>query len=157
MTWVNEAKLSGRAVKDAARTGNGPWRFSIATGGGRKKDGSGNWPTEFFDIVCWHASAGEVKRGAEVLVIGRLRQSSWETNGQKHSRVEVVATSITDANATEPVTEPKKFRSAFAGDAPPTMKKYELPTGSAIEHAQKVAPARPITANDPISDDDVPL
>lgn len=36
--FINEVRLSGRAFKDAERKGNGPFRFAIVQGGGKKKD-----------------------------------------------------------------------------------------------------------------------
>jgi single-strand DNA-binding protein len=150
MSFTNKIEISGRVVKDAVRVGAGPFRFSIATGGAKKRGSEERWPTEYFDCICWHDSAAEVKRGAEVLVVGRLRQSAWEKDGQKYSRVEIVAQTITDAKEAGP------YVPAFAGDAPPTTKKYELPS-RVVEHGQKVAEARPVTADDPITDSDIPF
>lgn len=53
----------------------------------------------FFDIVCWAAmaeNAGEsLRKGARVLVTGRLEQRSWETqDGEKRSKIEVVADEV---------------------------------------------------------------
>lgn len=52
----------------------------------------------FFDIVCWREMAENVSesltRGARVIVTGRLEQRSWEQDGKKRSRVEVVADEI---------------------------------------------------------------
>jgi single-strand DNA-binding protein len=52
--------------------------------------------TSFFDIVCWRELAENasesLRRGARVIVTGRLEQRSWETSdGDKRSKVEVVA------------------------------------------------------------------
>ncbi len=51
--------------------------------------------TSFFDIVCWRElaenAAESLTKGARVIVSGRLEQRSWESNGEKRSKVEVVA------------------------------------------------------------------
>ncbi len=52
--------------------------------------------TSFFDIVCWRELAENasesLRRGARIIVTGRLEQRSWETSdGDKRSKVEVVA------------------------------------------------------------------
>jgi single-strand DNA-binding protein len=52
----------------------------------------------FFDIKCW-AQLGEnvaqsLHKGARVIVSGRLEQQSWERDGQKHSKVEIVADEV---------------------------------------------------------------
>lgn len=53
----------------------------------------------FFDVTCWRDLAenvaSTVQKGTRVLVTGRLEQRSWETqNGEKRSRVEVVADEV---------------------------------------------------------------
>lgn len=118
MNVVNEVRISGRAVKDATKTGNGPYRFSIATGGGKKRDSEQRWPTEYFDVTWFSDRGNQVKRGAEVEVVGRLRQSRWERDGEKHSRVEIAAKEVTgqsiDANKAEPLT-PRSYCDIEAG------------------------------------------
>jgi single-strand DNA-binding protein len=52
--------------------------------------------TSFFDVVCWRELAENtsesLKRGARIIVTGRLEQRSWENQeGEKRSKVEVVA------------------------------------------------------------------
>ena len=53
----------------------------------------------FFDVKCW-AQMGEnvaesIPRGTRVVVVGRLEQRSWETDGgEKRSKVEVVADEV---------------------------------------------------------------
>ncbi|MGQ0743321.1 MAG: single-stranded DNA-binding protein [Acidimicrobiales bacterium] len=52
----------------------------------------------FFDVVCWREMAENVsesiQKGARVVVTGRLEQRSWETNGEKRNKVEVVADEV---------------------------------------------------------------
>ncbi len=52
----------------------------------------------FFDVVCWREMAENVseslQKGARVVVTGRLEQRSWESNGEKRSKVEVVADEV---------------------------------------------------------------
>jgi len=52
----------------------------------------------FFDIKCW-SQLGEnvstsVAKGNRVIVSGRLEQQSWEQDGQKRSKVEIVADEV---------------------------------------------------------------
>src|SRR3954454_1874707 len=52
----------------------------------------------FFDIKCW-AQLGEnvsasVAKGNRVIVTGRLEQQSWEQDGNKRSKVEIVADEV---------------------------------------------------------------
>jgi single-strand DNA-binding protein len=55
--------------------------------------------TDYVDIVAW-AGLGErvgqyLSKGRRCLVQGRLQSRSWEQDGQKRSKVEVVASDIT--------------------------------------------------------------
>jgi single-strand DNA-binding protein len=54
--------------------------------------------TSFFDVVCWgqlaENTAQSLGRGARVLVSGRLDQRSWESNGERRSKVEITADEI---------------------------------------------------------------
>jgi len=66
----------------------------------RYQDRNNEWQEEtgFFNIVCWGDLAENVqslKKGTRVIVDGRMRQRSWETeNGDKRSVVEVQADEI---------------------------------------------------------------
>ena len=68
----------------------------------RKRDEAGNWvdgDPSFYDVVCWRNLAENVceslTKGATVIVVGKLRQRSWETDdGSKRSKVEVNAEHI---------------------------------------------------------------
>ena len=61
----------------------------------------GEWveETSFFNVVCWADLAenvsASVQKGSRILVMGRLRQRSWETDqGEKRSIVEIVADDV---------------------------------------------------------------
>ncbi|HEY5013739.1 MAG TPA: single-stranded DNA-binding protein [Acidimicrobiia bacterium] len=61
----------------------------------------GEWveETSFFNVVCWadlaDNVAASVQKGSRILVMGRLRQRSWETdNNEKRSVVEVIAEEV---------------------------------------------------------------
>lgn len=65
------------------------------------KDSSGEWQeaTDYIDIVCWGPLAERVaqylSKGRRCLVQGRLQSRSWEQEGQKRSKVEVLANDVT--------------------------------------------------------------
>lgn len=134
---TNEVRISGRAVKDAVRNGNGPYRFSIACDSGKKS-------TEFFSIVWWSERGTQVKKGAELQIVGRLHQSSWEKNGEKFSRVEVVANDVSG---------PSIEGNTPAPPLPPLTPKFPVPTRGPRDY--KVAETRPVTPTDPITDLDI--
>jgi single-strand DNA-binding protein len=68
----------------------------------RMKDESGQWKdgeTSFFRVSCWRQLAENVAesltRGANVIVVGRLQQRSWETqDGEKRTVIEIEADEI---------------------------------------------------------------
>ena len=65
------------------------------------KGADGNWQeaTDYVDVTAW-GPLGErvsqyVTKGRPVLVSGRLQSRAWEQDGQKRSKVEVVAQDVT--------------------------------------------------------------
>jgi single-strand DNA-binding protein len=68
----------------------------------RIKDANGQWKdgdTSFFRINCWRQLAENVAetltRGSRTIVIGRLKQRSWETQeGEKRTVIEIEADEI---------------------------------------------------------------
>jgi len=65
------------------------------------KGQDGNWQeaTDYIDIVAWGPLGERVSeylsKGRPCLVNGRLQSRSWEQDGQKRSKVEVVAQDVT--------------------------------------------------------------
>jgi single-strand DNA-binding protein len=81
-------------------TGQNVTSFSLALNRSYK-DASGEWQevTDYIDIVCWGPLAERVaqylSKGRRCLVQGRLQSRSWEQDGQKRSKVEVLANDVT--------------------------------------------------------------
>lgn len=54
--------------------------------------------TSFFDVIAWGTTAENsaqcLAKGDRVVVYGRLDQRSWETDGDKRSKVEITATEV---------------------------------------------------------------
>jgi single-strand DNA-binding protein len=65
------------------------------------KDQSGEWQeaTDYIDVVAWGPLGERVsqylQKGRRCLVQGRLQSRSWEQEGQKRSKVEVLASDVT--------------------------------------------------------------
>ncbi|MBQ8285411.1 MAG: single-stranded DNA-binding protein, partial [Thermoguttaceae bacterium] len=63
----------------------------------RRKDASGNWIEEatFVDVTVWGRSAEVLaeytRKGSQILVEGRLKMDSWEQEGQRRTKLKVVA------------------------------------------------------------------
>jgi single-strand DNA-binding protein len=102
MTDLNRVTVIGRLTRDCELkyTGSGLaiCRFSLANNY-RKKTGN-DWGEEvnFFDFVFFGRSAEALSKyltkGKQVAVAGELRQNRWEQDGQKRSKVEIVASDI---------------------------------------------------------------
>ncbi|WP_457568607.1 single-stranded DNA-binding protein [Desulfurobacterium sp.] len=101
MANLNKVFLAGRLTRDPelqhTNAGTPFTRFTIAVNR-NYRDRNGNWQeeTSFIDIVVWGDAADRAvsrfNKGTEILVEGRLRQSTWENEaGEKRSKIEVVA------------------------------------------------------------------
>ena len=97
---VNKVILIGNLTRDPevkyTPQGTAVAKIGIATNE-RFKDKDGQWQDrpEYHNIVAWQRLAeiaGEyLKKGSKVYIEGRLQTSSWEKDGQKHYKTEVVA------------------------------------------------------------------
>jgi single-strand DNA-binding protein len=100
---INHVVLVGRLTRDpelAHTPGGTPvLRLGLAVNG-RQKDEMGNWVDKpnFFDVKVFGNQAEmlsqHLAKGRRIGVDGRLDWSSWESEGQKRSKVEVVAQSV---------------------------------------------------------------
>lgn len=84
----------------AIPSGQSVCQFSLALNRSYK-DASGEWKeaTDYIDVVAWGPLGERVaqycQKGKQVLVNGRLQSRSWEQDGQKRSKVEVLAQDVT--------------------------------------------------------------
>lgn len=100
----NQVILMGNLTRDpelrTTPNGTNVCSFSLALNRSYKSaDGEWQEATDFIDIVAW-AQLGErvaqyLSKGRAALVNGRLQSRSWEQDGQKRSKVEVVANDVT--------------------------------------------------------------
>jgi single-strand DNA-binding protein len=101
---INQVILMGNLTRDPElRTtpgGQSVCSFSLAVNRSwQGQDGQTQEAVDYFDVTAW-AKLGELvnqylSKGRKCLVQGRLSQRSWEKDGQKHSKVEVVASDVT--------------------------------------------------------------
>ena len=101
---INQVMLMGNLTRDPELrqipSGQSVCSFSLALNRSYK-DASGEWKeaTDYIDVVAW-ANLGErvaqyVTKGRRVLVQGKLQSRSWEQDGAKRSKVEVLASDVT--------------------------------------------------------------
>ena len=101
--YLNKVFLIGNLTRDpelkALPSGTKVASFGIATNRLFKdKEGKKQEQTEFHNIVAF-ARLGELcaqylKKGQSVLVDGRIQTRSWETNGEKKYRTEIIADNV---------------------------------------------------------------
>jgi single-strand DNA-binding protein len=100
----NQVILMGNLTRDpelrTTPNGTNVCSFSLALNRSYKSaDGDWQEATDFIDIVAWGALGERVaqylSKGRAALVNGRLQSRAWEQDGQKRSKVEVVAQDVT--------------------------------------------------------------
>lgn len=99
----------------------------------RRRNQSGEWveETNFFDLSVWGRNAEIVcqytRRGSAILVEGKLKQDSWEQDGQKRSRVKVMVDRIQLLSARDESgqTGDEVKRATVTPPAPPVKRKPE--------------------------------
>ncbi|HSH56303.1 MAG TPA: single-stranded DNA-binding protein [Candidatus Limnocylindrales bacterium] len=101
---LNQVTLMGNLTRDpelrATPGGQNVCSFSLALNRSYK-DQSGEWQeaTDYIDVTAWGPLGERVSqylaKGRRCLVQGRLQSRSWEQEGQKRSKVEVLASDVT--------------------------------------------------------------
>ena len=99
MNQLNLTLIEGNACRDPEikTTGNGTviCKMSIASNRFYKSGEGFEKEVSFFDVDCFGETAklcGEkVKRGDEIRITGRLKQSRWESEGKQRSAVVIIA------------------------------------------------------------------
>lgn len=101
---VNVVCLAGNLTRDAelkqTTNGNAVLTFTLAVNEPYKNPTTGTWDRRpnFFDCVMFGARAEKlaqyIRKGSKVSIAGRLRYRTWEQDGAKRSKVEVVADEI---------------------------------------------------------------
>lgn len=101
--YINKAILYGNITRDpelrAMPSGQNVCSFSMATHRTYKdRDGKKQEQTDFHNVVVFGKTADTVaqymKKGSAIYVEGRIQTRSWEQNGEKKYRTEVVSESI---------------------------------------------------------------
>ena len=98
--YINKVMLFGNLTRDpelrALPSGMNVVNFSVATNRVFKdRDGKKQEQTDFHNVVVFGRQADTVnqylKKGSSVFVEGRMQTRSWEKDGEKKYRTEVVA------------------------------------------------------------------
>jgi single-strand DNA-binding protein len=96
--------IIGNVTRDAelryTSSGLSVGSFSVAVSE-RQRGPGGDWQEgepSYYDVTCFRllgeSVAETVAKGDRVIVTGRLKQSRWEQDGNKRSKVEVIADDV---------------------------------------------------------------
>jgi single-strand DNA-binding protein len=153
---VNQVILMGNLTRDPelrqTPSGQSVVSFSLALNRAYK-DQSGDWQeaTDYIDVVAWGPLAERIAqymtKGRRALVQGRLQSRSWEQDGQKRSKVEVLANDVTFLDGRG------EGESSGAGNAPSGS---SAPSTSSSSSKKKDTVIEDI-GDEPINLDDIPF
>lgn len=106
-TDLNHVVLIGRLTRDLGSDerdfgyiGNGQARANVSIAVNRSRKNGEQWIDEanFFNVTIWGKTAENLKpyliKGKQIAVEGYLKQDRWEKDGQKQSRISIVANSV---------------------------------------------------------------
>lgn len=134
---INQVSITGNLTREpelrATQGGTAVLSFGIAVND-RRKNSSGQWEDvpNFFECVTFGNRATGLSdiltKGMKVAIAGKLHYSSWEKDGQKHSKVDIIANDVELMQNRKPQHEPQQYQQpqqtqAFAPQ-PPTMDVY---------------------------------
>lgn len=147
---INQVTLMGNLTRDpelrSTPNGQSVCSFSLALNRSYK-DQSGEWQdaTDYIDVVAW-AQLGErvsqyLSKGRRCLITGRLQSRSWEQDGQKRSKVEVLANDVT-------------FLDGRGGESAPNNEPFQAPKTSSRAKEETV---EDVNDDEPINLDDIPF
>ena len=101
---INSVSISGNLTREPevrqTQSGTCILNFGVAVNERRKNPQTGEWEDypNFIDCVMFGQRAESVSKfldkGSKVAIHGKLRYSSWEKDGQRRSKVEVVVEDI---------------------------------------------------------------
>jgi single-strand DNA-binding protein len=135
---INHVAITGNLTRApelrATQGGTAVLSFGIAVND-RRKNASGQWEDvpNFFECVTFGnramALSDILTKGMKVAIAGKLHYSSWEKDGQKHSKVDIIANEVELMQNRKPQQEqPQQYQpqqtQAFAPQ-PPTMDMYD--------------------------------
>lgn len=101
---INRVTISGNLTRDAelrqTQGGTSVLSIPVAVNDRRRNPQSGEWEdhANFVDCVLFgrraEALAPKLRKGQKVAIEGKLRYSSWERDGQRRSKLEVMVDEV---------------------------------------------------------------
>lgn len=122
---VNQITISGRLTADPVLrytpSGTAVASFTVAHSERKFDKATNQWVDEgdtlFLNVDCWKALAEgateSLVKGDPVTVTGKLRQENWEKNGEKKSRVKLVADEVATSVRAKRAAAPQQVESPW--------------------------------------------
>lgn len=154
--------ITGNLTRDpelrATQGGTQVLHLGVAVNDRRRNPQTGNWEDypNFIDCVMFGTRAEAIQRylskGTKVAIEGRLRYSSWERDGQKRSKIEVVIDEIEFMSSRQGGNSGGYGQQQGGYAAPAPQANYQAPAPQAPAPAPVAAPP----AAD-VYDEDIPF
>ena len=131
MTDLNHVIEIGRLTRDIserdfAYTTGGTARLNLSIAVNRSEKRGGEWADKvsFFDVTVWGKPAENIKpylhKGKQIAIDGYLDQQRWEKDGQKFSKVVIIADNVQLLGGNESAPQAQQpageYQSAGSGD-----------------------------------------
>lgn len=123
---INYVAITGNLTRQPeirnTQDGTAVLSFGIAVND-RRKNASGQWEDvpNFFECVTFGNRAtalGDIlTKGMKVSIAGKLHYSSWEKDGQKHSKVDIIANEVELMQNRKPQQQPQQYQPQQAEDS----------------------------------------
>ena len=159
---INRVNITGNLTRDpelrATQSGTQVLHLGVAVNDRRRNPQTGNWEDypNFIDCVMFGTRAEAIQRylskGTKVAIEGRLRYSSWERDGQKRSKIEVVIDEIEFMSSRQGGNSGGYGQQQGGYAAPAPQANYQAPAPQAPAPAPVAAPP----AAD-VYDEDIPF
>ena len=99
MAFDNTITVIGNLTREPelkyTASGTAVCSFSVAW---NRKDQNQADVASFFDVTCWRElaeyTAESLTKGQRVIIHGRLEQESWEKDGEKRTKIKIVAEDV---------------------------------------------------------------
>ena len=150
---INRVNISGNLTRDpdlrATASGMQVLGFGVAVNDRRKNPSTGQWEDypNFVDCTMFGnraESLGRIlRKGMKVAIEGKLRYSSWEKDGQRRSKIEVIVDEI-ELMSQNQQQAPQGYQQQYAPQPTP-------------QAAPQQAPMPPQPVQESLYDDDIPF
>ncbi len=173
---INRVNISGNLTRDpelkSTTGGTSVLTFGVAVNDRRRNPQTGEWEDvpNFIDCVVFGARAEPLSRylfkGTKVAIEGKLRYSSWERDGQRRSKLEVIVDEVEFLSPRQQNSQPMggnqygAMESAPAYSAPAPAPSQNQNYGRSYAPAQPAQPTRPQVQEPPaadVYDEDIPF